>query len=899
MRQSLIVISVVALLFGERSAFADDSANAEAFFHQQIEPILVGHCLECHSDGREGGLDLRSRDSSIQGGESGVVIESGKPQESLLYEYVSTGEMPPQKKLTDDQISAIEKWIRDGAYFPAEPINPFAMTTDRRAGYDWWSLRPLAKTDVPDVPEPWNDNPIDRFIHAKLAEAGLQPSAPADPRTLIRRATYDLIGLPPTPQRVKEFIRACEQETGKRDQVGQKAYERLIDELLASEHYGEHWGRHWLDVVRFGESNGFERNVIHLNVWPFRDYVIRSLNEDKPFNRLIVEHLAGDSFGADDPKVAVGTAFLVCGPYDDVGNQDKDAAAQIRADAIDEIIRATSEAFLGMTVGCSRCHDHKFDPISQRDYYAMYATFAGVRHGPRTLRPKDSEPKPETSPQTIAKLRPPVNAKLNTEQFDPVEAKFVRFTIAATNAAEPCIDELEIFAVATKDEAAKNVAAASAGGQAMSSGDYAGNPKHKLEHVIDGKYGNSQSWISNANGSGWVQIELAEIQQIDRILWGRDRDEQFKDRVATTYKIEVATEPGRWQTVASSKDRQPFDGNSVDDPKSLNWWVGKFRQENGPFHVFLGGSPQRTGDEITPASLSSLEGTSGQYELDASAPEQQRRLKLAESIVADDNPITPRVLANRLWHYHFGTGIVSTPSDFGFLGGRPSHPELLDWLAIELKQADWRLKPIHRRIMLSQTYRQSSSYRAEAAKLDGDSRLLWRFPPRRLSAEEIRDTTLAVAGELDTQMGGLGFRLFRYVQDNVATYHPLDTHGPETYRRSIYHHNARAMQIDLMSEFDSPDCAFSTPRRSSTTTPLQALTLMNHSFTSDMAAAFATRVERKSDDRKDQIAEAFMLAFLRAPSPEESAAASDLIDAHGTKALCRALLNSNEFIHVD
>jgi hypothetical protein len=313
----------------------------------------------------------------------------------------------------------------------------------------------------------------------------------------------------------------------------------------------------------------------------------------------------------------------------------------------------------------------------------------------------------------------------------------------------------------------------------------------------------------------------------------------------------------------------------------------------------LGGSPQRKGQSVVPASLTTLERTTGRYQLDSSAPEQERRRRLADWIVADDNPLTPRVLVNRLWHYHFGTGIVNTPSDFGFLGGKPSHPELLDHLAIQLKANDWRLKPVHRQIMLSQTYRQASDYRAATAKIDRDSRLLWRFPPRRLSGEEIRDSTLAVAGVLDKTMGGPGFRLFRYVQDNVATYHPLDKHGPDTYRRAVYHHNARAMQIDLMSEFDTPDCAFSTPSRSVTTTPLQALTLMNHSFTFDMAKALANRIHSESSDTAGQIERAFLLAFCRTPDDQELAAAIALVGEHSLETFCRALLNANEFIHVD
>jgi cytochrome c553 len=900
MRWSLILMPLLLLAAIPRSLIADEAA-ALNFFQQQIEPLLVARCLTCHGSEGKAGLDLRSRETVAVGGDSGAVIEPGNPAASVLFQLVSAGEMPPEQPLGQPQIAAIEKWIADGGYFPTQPLDPFAITTDTRAGYDWWSLRPLQNPTLPNVPADapgaWGNHAIDRFVFAKLAAAGLQPSPATDPVTLIRRATFDLTGLPATPTRARQFVDDCYQETGFPNRIGPKTYTQLIDELLQSPHYGEQWGRHWLDVVRFGESNGFERNVIHETVWPFRDYVIRSLNDDKSFRQLIIEHLAADSIDADDPQVAVGTAFLVCGPYDNVGNQDKDAAAQIRADAIDEMIRATSEAFLGLTVGCSRCHDHKFDPISQRDYYAMYATFAGVRHGNRTLRPQ--QPATERNQAAaLSSLRAAVNAQLNTDQFEPVVARYVRFTISATTGAEPCLDELEVFTPTRDGAPSQNVAAANAGAIASSSGDFPNHPFHKLEHINDGRYGNARSWISNQTGGGWVQIELPETLTIDRVVWGRDRDEQYHDRVPVGYKIEVAVEPGQWREVASSKDRPPFQPDAVDEANTYRWWVGNFRQEDGPFHVFIGGSPQRLGEIVTPQSLSSLERTVGGYQLDTAAPEVERRRRLADWIVDQRNPLTPRVLANRLWHYHFGTGIVSTPSDFGFLGGQPSHPELLDWLAVELQRHDWRLKPMHRQIMLSQTYQQSGDYRADAFVVDGESRLLWRFPPRRLSGEEIRDTTLAVSGKLDLQMGGLGFRLFKYVQDNVATYHPLDEHSPETYRRAVYHHNARAMQIDLMSEFDKPDCAFSTPRRSTTTTPLQALTMMNHRFVIDMAAALAERIAQESNDPDEQITRAFQLAFLRNPDEQELAATRALIDDHGTAAFCRALFNSNEFIYV-
>ena len=312
-----------------------------------------------------------------------------------------------------------------------------------------------------------------------------------------------------------------------------------------------------------------------------------------------------------------------------------------------------------------------------------------------------------------------------------------------------------------------------------------------------------------------------------------------------------------------------------------------------------GGDPQRRGAEVKPASLAVLDSALKSFELPADAPESERRLALANWIASDDNPLTARVLANRIWHYHFGTGIVDTPSDFGFLGGRPSHPELLDWMARRLQTHGWQLKPLHREILLSQTYQQSNAHREEAAKQDGNTRLLWRFPPRRLHAEEIRDTLLSVAGKLNLQMGGPSFRLYRYLEDNVATYVPLDQHGADTYRRAVYHQNARSSLVDGLTDFDLPDNAGAAPNRISTTSPLQALTLLNHQFTLDMAEALATRVKQEMPNNEAaQVRRAFALAFQRQPSREEEAAATQLIAKHGWRAFCRALLNANELLYV-
>jgi hypothetical protein len=631
-------------------------------------------------------------------------------------------------------------------------------------------LQPLAAVEpsAAGVPSEWRANPIDRFIYAGLAANNLHPNPRADRRTLIRRVSYDLTGLPPTPEEVAEFVN---------DQAPD-AYAKLVDRLLASPRYGEHWGRHWLDVTRFGESTGFEVNHVIDNAWPFRDYVIESFNEDKPFSRLVIEHLAGDAVGGGDPAVEVGLTFLVCGPTDIVGNSDVEKAAQIRADTVDEIIRATSEAFLGLTVGCARCHDHKFDPILQQDYYRLYATFAGVYHGDRLVAPAEQLRKREK------KLE-----KLEARKKELLEQKA---------AAEKSDDREE------------------------------------------------------------------RLQEIDALLADVER--------------QIAKLP---------------------DYPSLR--VGRFEQPTGAQHVFVGGDANRSGEAVRLTSISTLAESAPAYELPDGAPEQERRLALVRWIVADDNPLTPRVLANRIWHYHFGSGIVATPSDFGFMGGQPTHPELLDWLAQQLVEEGWRLKPLHKLLLMSETYRQSSDYRDGAARLDADDRLLWRFPPRRLSAEEIRDTMLLLAGKLDERMGGPGFRLYEYSRDNVATYTPLDSVGPETYRRSVYHQNARASRVDVLTDFDAPDCAYSVSRRVPTTTPLQALALMNHRFTIDMAESFAARLatEAGAENVAAQVERAFHLAYARGPDAAERAAATLLIRNHGLRAFCRAVLNSNELIYID
>lgn len=963
---------------------------AQADAAKEAEAILTNKCLTCHGGDMKGGLDLRTAAAALKGGKSGAALVPGDAGASKLLQLVEAGEMPPKEKLSAAEVDAIRAWINEGARYPAAGLDAFATTTDKRAGLDWWSLQALKEVTPPALDEEagtWREHPIDAFVYAALQQAGLHPAPPAEPRTLIRRATYDLLGLPPTPEEVDSFEAQCAAETGTAGAVGDKAYAALLDRLLASPHYGEQWGRHWLDVARYGESNGYERNVLFDNIWPYRDYVIESFNNDKPFYKFVLEQLAADAIAPGDPKTEVALTFLVCGPFDDVGNSDPVQAAQIRSNAVDEMVRAASDAFLGLTFGCARCHDHKFDPISTKDYYKLYATFAGVTHGDRevatteqlaareaALQPLEAEKDRIEAERTALRdavderanaveeslatswTRPPVNRRGTEETFAPVQAKFVRLVSEArdNDPISPAgfrIDEFEAF---TSGPSPKNVAASANGGRAQGEsrqpGDFA--EAYDAALTIDGQYG--ARW--NASEPE-LTIEFAEPATIERVLFSSDRlgalaIDHGEIPFPCEYRIETSLNGAAWTVVASSHDREPanaahrnkrlidaviteeerakiaaFDAQiaAVEEkiaavPAFPSLRVGRYAEPEAQV-VFIGGDPQRKGDPVVPASPSTLATTAKEYTLADETPEQQRRLKFAQWLVHKDNPLTPRVLANRLWHYHFGAGLVKTPSDFGYMGARPTHPELLDWLARELMlpslYADepltevslpaserlgqaWRLKRMHKLIMLSQTYRQASTWREHAARVDGDSALLWRFPPRRLRAEEIRDSILAIAGKLDPSMGGPGFRLYEYLQDNVATYVPLDEHGPETYRRAVYHQNARAQHLDLMTDFDAPDCAMPAPRRDSTTSPLQALTMMNHQFTTDMADALAARVAAEAGPSlADQVRRAYALAFTRMPGPEEQLQAVALAELHGMDAFCRALLNASELIYVE
>jgi hypothetical protein len=781
-----------------------------------------------------------------------------------------------------------------------------------------WSFQPLSR---PAVPQSAGVNAIDGFVQERLSKVDLTLSPRAKKQRLIRRIYLVMHGLPPSPQQIDDFIK----------DESEDAWTRLVERVLESPRYGERLATHWLDLVRFGETNGFETNRERPNAYPYRDWVIKAFNDDKPYDQFVREQIAGDALG--EP---VGTGFLVAGPNDIVKGQDPLLGLMQRQDELADIVSTTGTAFLGLTTGCARCHNHKFDPILQTDYYALQAIFAGVEHADREL-PLSAEKKAKTDEleSQIQKLRSdlkkyakvqgtgdPVNAVENVEtiaQAAQVESKFIRFTINATNASEPCIDELQVFS------GSENIALTSKGAKATSSGDFV-HPLHKLEHLNDGQFGNSRSWIASKVTGGWAQIEFAKAARIDRVVWGRDRNGQFADRLATDYRIEVSPDGTQWTLLATSADRLPLkkgkpvieqyvlEGLDVKELqlvrdwiaklqlleesrqqllKSSNAYAGKFVQPQATYRLYRG-DPTAPREVVKPGAIDSLVNLN----LQADTPENQRRLELANWIASRDNPLTARVMVNRLWQFHFGTGLVDTPSDFGANGTLPTHPELLDWLASEFTDSGWSIKELHRLILSSKTWQQDSRPRDEGMAVDASSRLLWRFPTRRVEAEGIRDCILAATGKLDLQIGGPGFSAFEVELENVRHYFPKKDYGPADWRRMVYMTKVRMEKDSIFGVFDCPDGSQVTPRRNRSTTPLQALNLLNSRFVLQQAELFAERLQRESQTREAQIGLAYEICFGRECSVAELKDTSEFIAEQGWVQFARALFNTNEFVFI-
>jgi hypothetical protein len=972
--------TVVVLLF------AAPAIGGPPDFDTQVAPLLASYCTDCHSGAKpKGKLDLTRK-----AGAAGA-IAPGKPDDSSLWQRVAAGEMPPKKPLPAAEQKLLKEWIAAGAKWGTDPIDPFAISTGTRAGRDWWSLQPVTRPKVPA-----GANAIDHFVRAKLNERGIKPSPEADRRTLIRRLYFDLTGLPPTPEDVERFV----------TDAAPDAYEKLVDKLLASPHYGERWARHWLDVVRYGETDGFERNAPRPNAWHYRDWVIRALNADLPYDRFAKLQLAGDVLHPDDPDAVRATGFLVAGVHNTVlGNDMMRAVA--RQDELEDIVGAVAQTYLGLTANCARCHDHKFDPIPQADFYRLQAALAGVGFGERAV--------PDAKlAVAIAELQQRLDA--TRKELAVIEDPARRAVLAdkglakGTNAPSPVA--AWDFRTGPNDLVGKLHAEAVGGAKLTPDGA-----------SFDGKTGlfrtpplpfdlaakTLEAWVKpdplTQRGGGVISVQTPDGATFDAIVFAENEPRRWMagsnffartrpfggpDETATEF-VHVAISYAADGTITAYRDGKPYGKSYVSklqpfardkavvvfgcrhlpaggnkmfsgtvraarlydtalsaeqvgasfaaggfvtdaeldaklDAKQRATRADALKRRDmliadianlrsraatakayanvpgtpGAVRVLARGDLNLPGAVVRPAGISAVRGASADFGLAADAPDADRRRALAEWIASPRNPLLARVIVNRLWHYHFGVGLVETPNDFGFNGGVPSHPELLDWLAAELVERKFSLKALHRLIVTSATYRQASAPRKDALAKDADNRLLWRFRPHRLEGEAVRDAMLGVSGLLNPEIGGPGFSDYKERNFNgTAYFEPFDPVGPEFHRRSVYRFTPRGANPGLLDAFDCPDPAAAAPRRAVTTTPLQALTLWNNGFALRAADAFAARVTKEAAGADAQIRRAWQLAYGRAPTAEEAKLAAKLVADHGLKALCRVLLNSNEFVTVD
>lgn len=958
-------------------------------FDKTIAPLLAGRCLDCHTGAEaKGRLDLSTAKGMRTGGKHGPAVVPGNVADSLLWQRIDADQMPPKHPLPENERQLLKTWIEQGATWGSDPIDPYRFTTAQRAGYDWWSLQPLTRPTPPQT----GVQPIDAFVRARLAASKLTPAPPADRRSLIRRLSFDLLGLPPTPAEIDQFV----------NDPAADAYERLVDRLLASPHYGERWARHWLDIARFGESDGFEYDKMRPNAWRYRDWVIQALNADMPYDRFTQLQIVGDVLEPNDPAALTATGFLVGGAFDDLVPAG-DALRQImRQDELEDIVGIVGQTFLGVTVHCARCHDHKFDPIRQTDYYRLASALSGVRRGERPLPlviPPELPERIASLRQALTALEEPVRTRIRQQR---AAGLLQRPKPPRPFAAWDFSRDLRDLVGGLHGRALGTARVAEGALRLDGKGHVLAGP---LPVAIKEK--TLEAWVKldslDQRGGGVIGIQAPDGGIFDTLAFGerepgrwlagsefyrRTRDlEAPPETEATTTFIHVAVTYAADGTITAYRQGVPY-GKRYRVEQLMNFYKGgEFQVVFGlrhappgdnrlltgsilranlydraltadeiaasaaapdfvaetelvqaltpaqrasrqqlttalqeaearlralkvarvfaltprqpePTHRLQRGNPQEKAEIVRPAGLAAV--PHSEFGLAADAPEAARRRKLAAWLVHEANPLFARTMVNRVWQYHFGRGLVETPNDLGFNGGLPSHRELLDWLAVEFRERGWSLKELHRVIVTSATYRQSAQERPEAAALDADNRLLWRYAPRRLEAETLRDATLTVAGQLNPTVGGKGYLDVRpYFYRGSWFYEPQDNPGREFNRRSIYRMSARGGRNPLLDTFDCPDPSTTTPRRGTTTTPLQALALLNNSFTLRMADHFADRLRQEAgDDVDQQIQRGFLLAYGRPARAAESAASRTVIAKHGLAPFCRALLNSNGFLYV-
>jgi hypothetical protein len=994
----------VLILTAQGFCLADEGLH----FDQVLAPLIAQRCLSCHGESDpKGGLNLSEKKAMLSGGESGAVVIPGQPDQSLLWQYIESDMMPPKKPLTAPEKDILRQWISDGAVWGTDRIDPFRFSTEERAGIDWWSLQPISTVSPPQARSiDASPHPIDRFLEQSLQANGLALSEEADRRTLIRRLSFDLLGLPPTTDDVQQFVNATSED----------AWPKLVDQYLQSPHYGERWARHWLDIVRFGESNGFEYDEPRDNFWHYRDWVIQALNQDLPYDQFVRLQLAGDVLHPQDRHAVAASGFLVAGPHNTTLPANDAMRKSMAQDELEELAGTVGQTFLGLTVNCARCHDHKFDPISQKDYYSFAAAFMGVTHGERKVhvpltdsqrqrlaaiddeipmagekrsaleeparstilsergidnRSRVTVPTPllhwefgdglqEISASIGAELKGAARIDQGALILDGKDS-FVATTPIPIEITEKTLeawvqlDRLDqsggaVISLQAPDGTAFDAIVFAEREPAMwmagSDGFVRTHPFHgepetdaaeRFVHLAivyrsDGTVTGYRDGVPYGRPyqSPGLQTFLAGKSQLlfglrhsppggNRLLAGRISRALLYDRALSAVEV-LASARSRDRTFVSRE--QLLAKLSPDDRSQYQQLTDRLtalKEEHSAIvtsetqviyaslstppavaRILERGEVTSPGQEVSPAGLPAVTAVDSDFGLPVSATDAERRVQMADWVTDGRNALFARVMVNRLWHYHFGQGLVTTPNDFGFNGGRPSHPELLEWLAAEFQRSGYSLKAMHRLILTSAAWRQASTLKPEAMTVDADNRLLWRKSPVRLEAEVIRDAALFVSGTLNSEVGGRGYRdVEHYKYRGSNFYRSLEEAQAASFRRTVYRFSPRGGRNSLLDTFDCPDPSSTAPKRAATVTPLQSLSLMNNSLVFRLSDALADRVREHSKDSSErQIADVYQRVFSRDPTEPEIQQAVAFTVRHGLSAFCRIALNSNEFLYV-
>ena len=899
---------------------AAEKGESPIDFFTDIQPILETNCLDCHGpEEAEAEFRVDSRAALLNGGGSGIpTVVPGDTFESYLVEVLREEDEEyrmPQKAdpLPEEQIALIEAWIEAGAEIPEDYGEDVAFGQT-----DLWSMQPVERPDVPEVPGA--ATAIDAFLLGQLQEQELGFNPRATPHDLLKRTSVLLTGLNPTPEHFAAFDHDYRKDPD-------AAFEAMLNQLLDSPHFGERWAQHWLDVIRWAETNGSEANLYRKNAWMYRDYVVDAFNSDKPYDQFIREQIAGDQMG-----VGVATGFLVSGPHVPAATVgfEESAIRQARADRLDEVAQTISASMLGVTVSCARCHNHKFDPISIKDYYSVTAVFDGLEFGSRYPELPADDPRQQESMALKSELAAAREILSQAEpawqedwqgwnevHFPSVQADEVRVTF---NTRSVSVDELEIFGAGDEE---LNLAAAKLGTVA-SVPDGISHARGPVRNINDGEMG-TMNWRTDGElpegQEPVVTFEFADTQSINRLRLSSNRQyfletdylSTYQPRSPKNYTVQVRVAGGDWQKVVATPElkqrfetepqlesfaedlQQRIDALLEDGPQPS--FVGQFH-EPSPAFVFHRGSPESPRGEVSPGGLRILDGDLG---LSSETSDPDRRMAFADWIASEINPLTARVMTNRIWHHIFGMGIVPTSGDFGFAGALPSHPELLDWLADEfmhptdLAGEPWSVKRMIKGIMLTDAYRQSSAPHVAGMTKDAGAMWLWRFPPRRVEAEVIRDSVLLASGKLDDTIGGQSYRIHNE-KKTYAQWQVVDNASEHTWRRLLYQERMRRVDDQIFTAFDFPDCGQVRAKRPVSTTPLQALNLMNSPFAVAQAEAIAARAEAEHpDDAQAATTRLFELVLGRAPDADELAACVQIADRSGLDVVSRSLINTNEF----